>query len=497
MQLYIIYVLLRTCIWIRRKRCGEKRGDDSMSEFGQWLMLVVWSMNIVFIAVMLFVEKKRPETAFSWLLALVFLPVVGFLLYLFFGLSLPLYQRWSVTRQQKRRRVNVDNEAQSAAAGGSMMRMNERIGDGCLRADNQVEVFVSGRDKYSALLADIEQASSTIHLLYFIIRNDRFGRHLLRVLEAKARQGVRVRLLYDHGGSFFTSDELFRSLAEAGGEVRRFFPIRLGYYLRVNYRNHRKIVVIDGKIGYLGGMNIGEEYMGSDVANQIPWRDSHIRMEGSSVHDLQARFLADWHFAGGTADSDAMVFFPPPGRTGTTAVQIVSSGPQERTSAIKWNYLRMLYGAQKSVWMQTPYFVPDESFVEGVRVAVSSGVEVRILLSARSDNRFVQKVSVAYAEELWRCGAQVAFYPGFLHSKMGIVDDWGVTLGTSNLDRRSFTLNFETNAILYDKKIAEQCRAFFCEDWASSRKMKSEADWTRSPWVRCEEALWRLFAPLM
>lgn len=468
-----------------------------MIEVSQWTMMVVWPMNIVFIGVVLFVEKKRPETALCWLLALFFLPIVGFLLYLFFGLSLPLYQRWSVTRRQASAKQRTERESSLRETEDMFMRMNERLGDGILRADNRVDVFVNGKEKYSALLSDIAEATSTIHLLYFIIRNDRFGRHLLNVLEEKVKQGVQVRLLYDHGGSFFTSDDLFHSLVKAGGEVRRFFPIRFGYYLRVNYRNHRKIVVIDGRVGYLGGMNIGEEYMGTDVANQIPWRDSHLRMEGGSVHDLQARFLADWQFAGGVINDSETVLFPALVGVGRTAVQIVSSGPYQRSSAIKWNYLRMLYGAKESVWLQTPYFVPDESFLEGVRVAIVSGVQVRILLSAHSDNRFAQRVSVSYAEELWKLGVEIAFYPGFLHSKMGIVDARIVTLGTSNLDRRSFTLNFETNAILYDKTTVAQCRTFFLDDWARSRKMRTQADWSRNILLKGEEAVWRLFAPLL
>ena len=182
---------------------------------------------------------------------------------------------------------------------------------------------------------------------------------------------------------------------------------------------------------------------------------------------------------------------------GEAVVQLISSGPYQKASAIKWNYLRMLYGAKESVWLQTPYFVPDESFLEGIRVAVASGVEVRILLSAHSDNRFAQRVSVSYAEELWKLGVEIAFYPGFLHSKMGIVDGRIVTLGTSNLDRRSFTLNFETNAILYDQTIAYQCKGFFLDDWDRSRKMRSQADWSRSIFLKGEESVWRLFAPLL
>ena len=468
-----------------------------MIEVGQWAMVAIWSMNIVFISVVLFVEKKRPEIALCWLLALLFLPIVGFLLYLFFGLSLPLYQWWSVIRRQVGAKKRIDRTSPVYEMEGLFMRMNERIGDGSLQANNRVAVFVNGKEKYSALLSDIKEAKKTIHLLYFIIRNDRFGRHLLNMLEEKARQGVQVRLLYDHGGSFFTSEDLFQSLVKAGGEVRRFFPIRLGYYLRVNYRNHRKIVVIDGRVGYLGGMNIGEEYMGTDVADQIPWRDSHLRMEGGSVHDLQARFLADWQFAGGVIDNSEKTLFPKPDTIGNIAVQIVSSGPYQNGSAIKWNYLRMLYGAKESIWLQTPYFVPDESFLDGVRVAIASGVQVRVLLSAHSDNRFAQRVSVSYAEELWKLGVEIAFYPGFLHSKMGIVDDRIVTLGTSNLDRRSFTLNFETNAILYDQTTVMQCRAFFLDDWQRSRKMKTKEDWSRNLFLKGEEAVWRLFAPLL
>ena len=468
-----------------------------MTEVGQWAMVIVWSMNMVFISVVLFVEKKRPETALCWLLALIFLPIVGFLLYLFFGLSLPLYQRWSIARRQVSAKKRAERKVFVYEMEDMFVRMNECVGDGSLRANNSVEVFVNGKEKYSALLSDIRGATSTIHLLYFIIRNDRFGRHLLGALEEKARQGVHVRLLYDDGGSFFTSDELFRPLIKAGGDVKRFFPIRLGYYLRVNYRNHRKIVVIDGRVGYLGGMNIGEEYMGTDVADQIPWRDSHLRMKGEVVHDLQARFLADWQFVGGTIKDNEATLFPQCDEKGESVVQIISSGPYQKVPAIKWNYLRMLYGAKEYVWLQTPYFVPDESFLEGVRVAIASGVQVRILLSAHSDNRFAQRVSVSYAEELWKLGVEIAFYPGFLHSKMGIVDGCIVTLGTSNLDRRSFTLNFETNAILYDQTIAHRCKRFFLDDWERSREMCSQADWSRSIFLKGEEAVWRLFAPLL
>lgn len=462
----------------------------------EWLMMLIWGMNMVFIVLVLFVEQKRPEVALCWLMALIFLPVVGCILYLFFGISLPHYQRRSLRRWQ----VDIHREATQAVvmnrAVGAMVRMNEELGEGIIRKNNHVQILASGEEKYSSLLADIGAATSTIHLLYFIIRGDRLGYHLIQALTEKARQGVRVRLLYDHGGSFFTSKEMFRPLVEAGGEVARFFPIRLGYYLRVNYRNHRKIVVIDGRIGYLGGMNIGEEYLGERIASQIPWRDLHLRIEGECVQDLQRRFLQDWQFAG-CAVAGAGTVLSGTAVRGGVAMQIVSSGPYRTESAIKWNYLRMIYSATQSVWLQTPYFVPDEAFLEALRIAVKSKVEVRLILPSYSDNRPAQKVSVSYARELWKMGVKVAFYPGFVHAKMGIIDGQMVTLGTANLDRRSFSLNFETNAILYDEKIARRCRELYQADWDVSHRMVSQAQWEMGLVQKAEESIWRLLTPLL
>lgn len=463
-----------------------------MNEMMAYLMAGIWLVDIVLIVVMLFVERKRPETALCWLLAMVFLPIVGSSAYLFFGIGLPRYQTYVFHKQYQNDRATEWDKG--CAEDSLMLCMNQHIGEGRVHENTQVEIFVNGADKYSSLTEDIERATSTIHLLYFIIRGDRLGHHLIERLTQKARQGVRVRLLYDHGGSFFTSEEIFRPLREAGGEVARFFPIRLGYYLRVNYRNHRKIVVIDGKIGYLGGMNIGEEYLGETVREQIPWRDSHLRIVGSCVHELQRRFLCDWHFAKQKVTEAKEVLFPTVSCMGTSKVQIISSGPYQQQPAIKWNYLRMIYGARHSLWLQTPYFVPDESFLEAVRVAVMSGVDVRLILSSHSDNRPAQKVSVSYAEELWKIGAKIAFYPGFLHSKMGIADTRVATLGTANLDRRSFTLNFETNAFLYDAESVNVCRRYYLADWERSKKIEN---WRADLWERAETSIWRLFAPIL
>lgn len=461
----------------------------------EWLMMLIWGVNLVFITLVLFVEQKRPEVALCWLMALVFLPVVGCILYLFFGISLPHYQRRSLRRWQ----VGVERQAtQTVSMDGAasvMVRMNEQLGEGAIRENNHVQILASGEEKYSSLLADIRAATSTIHLLYFIIRGDRLGHHLVQALTEKAQQGVRVRLLYDHGGSFFTSKEMFRPLVEAGGEVARFFPIRLGYYLRVNYRNHRKIVVIDGKIGYLGGMNIGEEYLGERIASQIPWRDLHLRIEGECVEDLQRRFVQDWQFAGRAIEKE--IFLSEVAVRGGVAMQLVSSGPYRTEPAIKWNYLRMIYGATQSIWLQTPYFVPDEAFLEALRIAVKSKVEVRLILPSYSDNRPAQKVSVSYARELWRMGVKIGFYPGFVHAKLGIIDGRMVTLGTANLDRRSFSLNFETNAILYDEKIARRCQDLYQADWDVSHRMVSQAEWKMGVLQKAEESLWRLLTPLL
>ncbi len=453
-------------------------------DIGTWLTAAVWCADLVFVSAILFFERKRSETALCWILVLLFFPLIGFIFYLFFGLRV-------LHRKEEDRLCGAEPHDETNV----LAVLNAHTGGEGVTYGNTVELFSEGEEKYAALMRDIKAAKHSIYLLYFIIRGDRLGLAILDALARKAAEGVAVRLLYDHGGSFFTSKQLFRSLRRQGGEVRRFFPISLGYYLRVNYRNHRKIVVIDEKIGYLGGINIGEEYVGDAIRHQVPWRDMHLRLTGPAVGALLRRFRADWQFAGGTLwqietrQQDAV--------QGGAAVQIVSSGPFGRAEGIKWNYIRMLCGARRSVMLMTPYFVPDSAFLETLRITAASGVRVRLLLPSRADNYLVHRVSLSYARQLTEDGVEVALYSGFLHAKMVVMDERIVSIGTANLDRRSFSLNFETNAVIYDDAFAKECRTLFEADWETARCItREEAE--REPLFRQWEAgVYRLLAPLL
>lgn len=403
----------------------------------------------------------------------------------------------------KRRRILLDKKSADlhyGLAAKDILKDKGNIG-AYYSEDNDVDIFIMAKDKYRQLIRDIEDAEESIHLLYFIIRNDRIGRTIIDILARKAKQGVKVRLLYDYAGCFMTSCDTFKPLIESGAQVESFFPLKLGKYLRINYRNHRKIVIIDHVIGYLGGMNIGDEYMGYN-ASGLPWRDTHIRMTGTCVQFLQIRFMKDWRFATNYRQDDALqckhLFIKQPAKTvGNTKMRIVSGGPDTPREEIKWRFLQMVYDAKEKIYIQTPYFVPDESFMEALKVAVFSGVEVVIMVPSKSDNFIAQRVSLSYLGILLEFGVKVYLYPGFLHAKMILADDKVVSIGSTNMDMRSFYLNFEINAFLYGAEITKRCSDIFKQDLAGAEKMKG-SDYRRRPYLtKLEESFYRIFSPLL
>lgn len=403
----------------------------------------------------------------------------------------------------KRRRILLDKKSADFCYGIAAEELPGCQGkeEGCYSEDNDIDIFITGKDKYRQLFRDIENARESIHLLYFIIRNDRIGRTIIDILARKARQGVKVRVLYDYAGCFTTSGNTFKPLRESGAAVESFFPLRFGNYLRLNYRNHRKIVIIDDEIGYLGGMNIGDEYMGYQTSG-VPWRDTHVRMTGACVQFLQARFIKDWRFATHYRREDfgkkgAFIGKERGQKAGGTKIRIVSGGPDTPHEEIKWRFLKMVYAAKEKLYIQTPYFVPDESFMEALKVAVFSGVEVAVMVPSKSDNFIAQRVSLSYLGILLRYGVKVYLYPGFLHAKMILADDAVVSLGSTNMDMRSFYLNFEINAFLYGPEITKRCSDIFRRDLAECDMMEG-GEYSRRPYLtKLEESFYRLFAPLL
>lgn len=319
------------------------------------------------------------------------------------------------------------------------------------------------------------------------------------MLIVKAMEGVKVRLLYDEVGSKRISRHFFRELRAAGGEVEVFFPSLLKpLNFRINNRNHRKLCIIDGSIAYIGGFNVGDEYLGLDKKFGY-WRDTHLRITGNAVSHIQGRFILDWHQAGmhERGDYGEFVFNMEP-HTGTSPVQIITSGPNSSTEHLKNMYIKLILSAKKSVYIQTPYFIPDTSFMDACKIALLSGVDLQIMIPNKPDHPFVYWATWAYAGDLLNYGAKILLYEnGFLHAKTIVADGEVASVGTMNIDSRSFRLNFEVNAIVYDRAIAEQLQDIFLNDTRLCSELTVERYAQRSLVIKLKEGISRLLSPIL
>ena len=310
---------------------------------------------------------------------------------------------------------------------------------------------------------------------------------------------MKVRILYDDLGSRGLRIKHFRDLIAVGGEVEAFFPSRFPIInYRINYRNHRKLVIIDGKIGYIGGFNVGDEYLGKNKKFGY-WRDTHLRIIGSSVHAIQTRFILDWNQASDRNDiAYSPELFPKTESKGDISLQIVSSGPDSEWEHIKYGYIKMISYARESIFIQTPYFIPDASLLDALRIASLTGKDVRIMIPNKPDHPFVYWATYFYVGEMLNAGARVYIYDnGFIHAKTIIVDGKLASVGTANIDVRSFKLNFEVNAFLYDEGISTSLTDSFYKDMDVSRELTLEAYQQRSLKIRFKESISRLLSPIL
>jgi len=363
--------------------------------------------------------------------------------------------------------------------------------------NNEIKIYIDGHDKFYDLFSDIENAKHHVHLEYYIIKNDKLGNDLLNLLAKKAEEGIEVRLLYDSIGGRHIPDETIERLKKSGVKIAIFFASNFPFFnFKINYRNHRKIVVIDGSKAYIGGFNIGDEYIGLNKKKY--WRDTHIRILGDAVIDLQTRFFLDWGYA---SKEDLMFlpqFFPENNNTGDVGIQIISSGPDKPDEAIKSNYVKMINSAKKSILIQTPYFVPDSSVFESLKIAAMSGVDVKIMIPCKPDHPFVYWATYWYCGGLLQYGVKVYTYEyGFLHAKTLVIDGTVSSVGTANFDMRSFKLNFECNAVIYDTNIATKLHETFIDDLNYSLELTRELYLERGIIIRFKESICRLLAPLL
>ena len=468
--------------------------------------------NIILAITVIFLERKNASSAWAWLLILYFLPLIGFLLYLLLGRQL---RKKHLFRWEGRKNIGIDKlisyQIEAVKNGkldyrihhveeyNQLIYMNLTSSNAVLTQDNDVAIFTDGTDKFEALIEDIQNAKEHIHIQYYIFKLDNLGTRILKALIERAKHGVKVRILYDEMGSRGIKKRHFNELIKYGGEIEVFFPSILPLFNpRLNFRNHRKIVVIDGRIGYIGGFNVGDEYLG--LNNKFGyWRDTHLRIEGSSVHPLQTRFLLDWNQASQKHRVHySERYFPAIPLKGNTAMQIISSGPDTDWANIKNGYIKLISNAKKFVYIQTPYFIPDESFFDAVKIAALSGVDVRIMIPNKPDHMFVYWATYSYVGMLLDVGAKIYIYDnGFIHAKMIVVDDEAASVGTANIDNRSFTLNFEVNAFIYDIDVSHSLSEIFERDMLESYELTKALYAQRSLWIKFKESASRLLSPIL
>ncbi len=475
---------------------------------------IIFVLNICFAITIVFIERKNPTASVAWLMALVFAPVIGFILYLFFGQSFYRDRMFKIKKEDDEKlthlielqktelfREDLPIEQPVADSYRRMMLMLMESNRALITVHNKVRVFVDGTDKFDALLEAIRGAQDHIHMEYYILKDDEIGSEIFEALTERARAGVSVRFLGDGLGSAGPGKEFFKPYLDAGGKLAFFFPSLIHIsHPRINYRNHRKIAIIDGKTGFIGGFNIGDDYL-SRIPEWAPWRDTAIQVDGECVSTMQIRFFLDWNYA---AKGDEIIYdhrYFPEHQTSSQAwlpMQIVSGGPDTYWNPIKESYLKMIQLASESVYIQTPYFIPDESILDALRMAALSGIDVRIMMPAKPDHWFVYWAGYSYIEQLLESGVKAYTYDtGFIHAKTIVVDEAAVSVGSANWDVRSFRLNFETNAIMYDHETAKELKNHFLNDLKVCTPLDKERFAALSSKIKIKLSMSRLFSPLL
>lgn len=468
-------------------------------------------LNVILAIIVIFLERKNTSATLAWLLVMMVLPGIGFFFYLLLSQNI---EKRKIFRYTEEERSSYDEylKKQALAFSNGTFKFHDltmasykdhilfhnQLSESFFTQNNQILIFTHGEDKFKQLFADIEAAKHHIHILYFIIKNDTLGNKLLDLLAKKAASGVEIRLLMDSFGSRHLRKSQITKLKIAGVQVSYFFPSKLKYInFKANYRNHRKLVIIDGTIGYIGGFNVGNEYLGlkKKFGN---WRDTHLRIMGDAVISMQIRFFLDWRSASQIMVPMTNNYIRESILDKGSGIQIVISGPDQKHEQIKQGFLKMIHSAKESICIQTPYFIPDESILEALKIAASSGVEVAIMIPNKPDHFFVYWATLSYVGELLPYGIKAYTYEnGFLHAKMITVDGLISSVGTCNFDIRSFKLNFEVNAFIYDQVFSTNLENIFFEDVRYCKDFTIELYNNRTLFMRFRERISRLFTPIL
>lgn len=466
------------------------------------IFFILYTITILGLVLVIITENRNPLKTIPWVIVLLLAPGVGLLFYFFFGQD-NRKQRIISRRTYKRimKRPQEGKLPQDACSVPEqyqpLVTLLNNSNQSSLLYGSGITMYTNGADKFNDLLEEISKATHHIHLQYYIFCDDEIGCQVRDALIAKAGEGVKVRVLYDDVGCWNVKDKFFNEMKEAGVEVYAFLKVAFPVFTsKVNYRNHRKIVVIDGKVGFMGGMNIADRYVkGAAWGN---WRDSHFKIVGKGVHGLQAIFLIDWYVVSKKLLNDKILYPPAKIYSDDNIMQIAASGPVGLWRTLLQANIFIIANAKKYVYIQTPYFLPTEGLNQALQTAALGGVDVRLMLPKRSDTRTANMATHSFIDEMVKAGVKVYLYnPGFLHAKLVVTDDALSCIGSANMDFRSFEHNFEINAFIYQPTFALQMKKSFMHDMHSCERLVPSR-WLKRPLKqRIAESFMRLFSPLL
>lgn len=479
------------------------------------LSALVHVINLVAIIYMIFWEKRSANSIIVWALVLTLLPYIGFIIYLLIGRKVNTSNIFVMKKSEMAFFKKYIDEIKNAkpynkdikdSTNYEVIRAVESMEYSPYREDGEVKLFFDGKELFDEILESLEKAKESINIQFYIFKDDEIGSKVLKILKEKAESGVEVRLLYDSVGSKFLTKRKLKSIRDAGVKTGEFFPAILKLVnINLNFRNHRKIIVIDNKVGFVGGFNVGDEYLGKDPKFGY-WRDTHIKFKGSAVKDLNLRFLSDWRYAT-KEDIDLTLTLKDNSSSILSdnnytkcGLQIISSGPNPYNRyEIKWSYLEMIQKAKDYIYIQSPYLILDDSIADSLKLASISGVDVKIMIPGKGDHPFVYWANLVYAGQLLDFGIKIYHYDknAFLHSKTVVIDDKICSIGTANMDTRSCELNFEVNALIYSEEIAKKQREQFEKDMTLSKKLTVDEYLNRSTSVKFKEGFSKLFSSLL
>ncbi|HNP17154.1 MAG TPA: cardiolipin synthase [Fulvivirga sp.] len=482
-----------------------------------WIILIeiAYILFIILVVLRALYDTRSTTKALAYILFIIFIPIAGIIFYFFFGINYrkrKLYSKKIVDDEPLRQRIkqNWNRYSKSIGNSGLIEKKRETLieyirqsSSSPLTANNEVKLLINGEEKFPELLKALENAKSHIHIEYYIYENDITGNQIADLLIRKAKEGIEVRFMYDDFGSHGLGKRFLQKLEDGGVQTAPFYKIR--WYLlanRLNYRNHRKIVIIDGMVSFIGGINMSDKYRNDlNKKNHLYWRDTHLMITGQATTYLQYLFLGDWNFSSAVSFQYSEIYFPDFVKQGTIeneAVQIAASGPDSVQPVIFYSLLEAIGCAKKRIYITSPYFIPGESLMDVLIIAIQGGLDVKILVPGHSDSKMVNRAASAYYTELLRYGADIYQYnKGFVHAKTMVIDDDLSIIGSSNMDYRSFELNFEANAMVYSKNITAQLTKVFETDLQDAEKINA-TDWLNRPkYIQLWEKVVRLLSPLL